>query len=61
MALTKGHRQGSGNVINISSIASIRPDPVTAPYGAAESSKVRHDKVLRLAMAQMQERRQCNG
>lgn len=30
-------KQGSGNVINISSIASIRPDPVTAPYGAAKS------------------------
>ncbi len=29
--------QGSGSIINISSIASIKPDPVTAPYGAAKA------------------------
>ncbi len=30
-------KQGAGSIINISSTASIRPDPVTAPYGAAKS------------------------
>jgi len=33
-------KRGAGSVINISSIAAIRPDPITAPYGAAKSGLV---------------------